>query len=293
MGGENILPAFRVNSVVRASGSLFRHPASSVLTLLMQPAEYLTLHRMEDHHWWFCTLRDMVLGELAERHAGSGPVKLLDAGCGTGGMMQRLRERHPDWSIRGVDSHEAALRCCTRRGLAEVVSRESVMQLSHGDATLDAVLCLDVLYHAQVDEHRALHELHRVLKPGGLLLLNLPAFGVLRGAHDDAVHGIRRYRTCDVEALLRGAGFAPRRLHYWNAWSFPLLLVWRRLSAWWFSESRSPAVSDLRDTSTWLNDLLRVIAQADARLCRHLRPPVGSSVFAVAVKHPRETATPM
>ena len=128
----------------------------------------------------------------------------------------------------------------------------------------------------------------RVLRPGGLLVLNLPAFDGLRGSHDVAVSGARRYGVAQVRTLLELASFTVEIIHYWNAWLFFPLLAWRRLSRM-KKETAAAGESDLNLTPRWMNSLLAGMGKLDAGLCRELRVPFGSSVFAVARKAKRST----
>ncbi|MBN8421284.1 MAG: class I SAM-dependent methyltransferase [Verrucomicrobia bacterium] len=246
----------------------------------MKAAEYDLMRAVEDHHWWYAVLHRLVQETLAGRlppHA-----RLLDAGCGTGGMLEFLQARMGGLELTGVDAAEDAVRHCHQRGLGAVRSG-SVEALEFEDAAFDAVLSLDVLYHAGVDEEKALAEMRRVLRPEGLLVVNLPAFERLRGSHDVAVSGVRRYVSCQVRSLLEHASFEVVMIQYWNAWLFLPLLVWRRMSrtkAGQGTESRS----DLKLPPAWLNSLLAGFGRLDAGLCRELHLPFGSSVFAIARK---------
>lgn len=224
---------------------------------------------MEDHHWWYAVLRTLVEERLPSRG------HLLDAGCGTGGMLEFLRHK---FCVAGIDISEQAVSHCHQRGL-HTVQTGSVDALPFADESFDVVLSLDVLYHAAVDEQRALAEMHRVLRADGLLLLNLPAFAVLHGSHDVAVDGARRYTSGEMRSRLKQSRFATETIHYWNAWLFFPLLLWRQVSR--LHASRD---SDLHLTPSWMNTMLAKMGRIDAGLCQALHIPFGSSVFAVARK---------
>lgn len=248
----------------------------------MLAAEYNILRHVEDRHWWHAVLRRQVMRALT---GASLPPRahLLDAGCGTGGMLAFLREKHPHFDLEGVDASELAVRHCQARGLSQV-RQASVHDLPYASGTFDVVLSLDVLYHTNVEETRALAEMRRVLRPGGLLVLNLPAFECLRGAHDVAVCGTRRYTACHVRQMLHRHSLNDVMTHYWNAWLFLPLLAWRRMSRRLPETEVSAATSDLILPPAWLNHVLTAVGNLDAWLCRLLRIPWGSSVFAVARK---------
>ncbi len=251
----------------------------------MRTAEYDVMRAVEDRHWWHAVLRSQVQHALAGRLPPSG--RLLDAGCGTGGMLEFLQSQIGDLNGAGVDDAEVAVRHCHQRGLS-TVQLASVEALPYADAAFDAVLSLDVLYHDGVIEKRAVAEMGRVLRPGGLLVLNLPAFEGLRGSHDVAVSGARRYGASQVRTLLEHSSFAIEQIHYWNAWLFLPLLAWRRLSRM-KAATDVAGESDLKLTPRWMNSLLTTMGRLDAGLCRELRLPFGSSVFAVARKTKHST----
>lgn len=246
----------------------------------MQPPEYHMLRMVEDRHWWHSVLHGLVMDVLSDRLPPRGYV--LDAGCGTGGLLALLRDKKPCLDTEGVDAAGVAVQHCRERGLARV-RMGTVHQLPFQQGVFDAVISLDVLYHADVNEHEALAEMSRVLRPGGLLVANLPAFECLRGSHDVAVRGARRYTADQVSHLLAEHGLCCELSHYWNAWLFLPLLVWRRLSRR-PAKKKAEQTSDLALPPEWLNQLLAVAGRVDARLCRALRIPFGSSVFVVARK---------
>ncbi|MBM4362909.1 MAG: class I SAM-dependent methyltransferase, partial [Deltaproteobacteria bacterium] len=152
----------------------------------------------------------------------------------------------------------------------------SIEALPFADASFDAVVSLDVICLDGVDERRALAELRRVLRPGGLLILNLPAFESLRGEHDRAVRIRHRFRTGETSRLLQGNGFVPRRVRYWNTLLFPAVWLVRRF------RSHGESTSDLAPLPGPLNLALRLVLGIEATLFALVPAPVGSSVLAVA-----------
>lgn len=246
----------------------------------MLEREYETLRAVEDVHWWYAVLRRLVLESLQRRFAPG--IRLLDAGCGTGGMLDVLQRRGWAGALHGVDLSPEAVRQCRDRGLGEVcVGR--VEKLPFADDAFDAVLSLDVLYHAGVEEGRALAEMGRVLRPGGVLLVNVAAFECLRGRHDTAVCGARRYKSSQLRSLLAVHRLEVEEIFYWNAWLFLPLWIWRS----WTRRNpgqRKRAGSEMQLPPPWLNGRLKGPAWVDANLCRLLRLPFGSSILAVARK---------
>jgi SAM-dependent methyltransferase len=235
------------------------------------------MHRLEDEHWWYRALRDRI--DIALDRWAPGFRSLLDAGCGTGGVLQHLQERRPEARLIGFDLSPDALRRCRSRGFA-ALARASVNDVAFRSAAFDVVTSHDVLYFEGIDDERAIAELTRVLAPGGILVLNLPAFEFLRGAHDEFVRGRRRYTRREVEMFLRDAGLDVLTATYWNAPLMPAVAVVRRLRR----HRAHAAESDLRPLPRWLNRLLYALVRLEAVWLRSGTLPFGSSVLCVAGK---------
>ncbi len=254
----------------------------------MNDYEYRIMREVEDSFWWYVTLHRAVVAEVQGAMAGRARGRVLDAGCGTGGMLERLRQTEPGWSCSGLDFSEGALAHARARGLVEL-RQGSVDALPYADESFDVVVSLDVLYFAGVDEARAMKEFYRVLKPGGVLVLNLPAFEVLRGEHDAAVHGVRRYTPARVRQMLSACALENQRTWCWNLWLFLPVLCWRWLSRWRLAArtrmaGEETAKSDLTMPPGPVNALLKAMARLDFALCRWIRAPLGTSVFSVGRK---------
>ncbi|MEP6809880.1 MAG: class I SAM-dependent methyltransferase [Chthoniobacterales bacterium] len=245
----------------------------------MADVEIDIMRTVEDDLWWYRALRAHVLMSL---HPARSDFALLDAGCGSGGMLARLHERFPHAHLTGLDYSARALELTSQRQTGATLLEGSADALPFADAQFDFVLSLDVLIVGGVDEAAALREMHRVLRPGGLLLLNLPAFDFLRGSHDVAVNISHRFTRPDLTGLLLASGFRLEHATYWNMTMLPAIAAIRWISR---KNAHQPAVrSDLRPVWPPLNRSLAMLTQFELRLSRHLSLPFGTSLFATARK---------
>jgi SAM-dependent methyltransferase len=234
----------------------------------MEAAEYALMDAAEGRMWWYRALHARLLDAL-EGVQG----RVLDAGCGTGGLLAALAARRPDLSLVGVEwSQQAAARAAAKSAVP--VARGSIAALPLAGGSIDAAIAADVLCHEAVDPAAATQELHRVLRPGGLLVVNMPAYGWLASAHDRRVHNARRTTAGQLAALLRGAGFQAVRVRYWNTLLLPLMVIQRKILA------RGDAASDVADFSPWLDAALHGMTELERRIGAPL--PAGGSVLAVA-----------
>ncbi len=234
-------------------------------------AEYALMDAAEDAMWWYRAMHARVLALLPE----SG--RLLDAGCGTGGFLARVRDARPGLALSGIEYFPQAARRAAEKSGAEVVAG-SINALPHTDASFDVAVSLDVLCHQAVDQAVALAELHRVLAPGGSLVLNLPALPWLASVHDLRVHTARRYTRAGVTAALAAAGFAAIDARYWNALLLPVMAVQRKLLA-----RGADARSDVGHFPPWQDRALFAATRAEGMLAgMGVRFPAGGSVLVTA-----------
>lgn len=193
----------------------------------MNNDEYLKLAEVEDRMWYFRSLHEHVRRELAPVVRTGGEV--LDAGCGTGGLILRLRERHPEWRYAGIDFMPLACELARQRCGPQVDVRvASVTELPFADASFDAVVSADVVCQVENPETAA-REFFRVLRPGGVVVLNCPAYMWMWSYHDDSCQTKHRYTRPEMAALLDGAGFGGTRTTHWNALPFPVVWAKRKL----------------------------------------------------------------
>ena len=247
----------------------------------MNPVEHRRLAELEDRMWHFAALHGHVWGAL--RRAGVRPdAAILDAGCGTAGFLRRLRDWWPQARLRGVELSVFAVQLARERAPCPV-DEGSVTALPFGDATFDAITCIDVTYQLEtpVDAYR---EMARCLRPGGVLVVNEPAHPWLWSYHDERVGGRRRFTRRELVETLRAAGLQPAWGTHWNCLALPL--VWGRRKF-----GPAPEGSDVQDYPVWVTLPLRALnALERAGLALGLRFPFGVSVLFVAVKPPAVAA---
>jgi SAM-dependent methyltransferase len=242
----------------------------------MELAEYDLMDAVEDRMWWYRAMHARVIDAVRRRPGPAGRA-LLDAGCGTGGLLRRLAAAAIGHRLVGVDfSAAAAARAHAKSGASTAAG--DIQALPFDAGTFGVVVSADVLCHRMVEPDRALAEARRVLAPGGTLVLNLPAFEWLKSAHDRRVHTSRRFTTGQTNALLRAAGFERIETRYWNSLLLPLMVLQRKVVA-----SSEDAASDVAPFPPLVDRALRGVTSLERYLSGlGLRYPAGGSVLAVA-----------
>jgi SAM-dependent methyltransferase len=244
--------------------------------MLMQAEEYRKMAALEDSMWWYRALRANLFALLTRRRGAI--TRVLDAGCGTGGTLRFLAAMLPETDLIGVEFDATAAQIARDKAGRPVVNG-SVNQLPFADGSFDVVISADVLCHGGVDEAGALAELHRCLKPGGLLLLNLPAYRWLLSPHDRVVHNVRRYSSGGLRRQLAAHGFSPIGTSYWNTLLFPLMVLRRKLS-------HADATSDVRPFPPLIERIFDLATGLETALLRRGGfLPFGGSLLVQAVRH--------
>lgn len=246
----------------------------------MEKKEYEILFELEDDYWWYKELRGLVSSVIDKTFPDKDGIRLLDAGCGTGGLLAHI-DIH---NVYGFDISEESIKFCKIRKLRNIL-RASVSNIPFSSSSFDLVISLDVLYHLGVkNDSTVLREFYRVLAKGGVLLINLPAYNFLKSTHDIAIHTRQRYIRQDLKRKIENAGFKIVKLTYRNTILFPLILAIRlfeRLSL----KNEKAAHSDLKRMPDQLNNLLTYFLSMENRLIvSGLNFPFGLSLFCVAVK---------
>jgi SAM-dependent methyltransferase len=245
--------------------------------------EYQTLFDLETSYWWFRGLH-AILRDTLPRVGLKPDAVVLDAGCGTGQNMVNLID-NVGYDTYGFDISSHAASFWPQRKL-ERVCLASINDIPYRDETFDAVISVDVLECEAVIEAQAYREMWRVLRPGGILALVLPAYDwLLSEEHHKAVMANRRYSRKKVLDLLNTMPVQLVRLTNLFAGLFPFVAIYRILQPYWKKKAPSNEPrSEIKSLPYALNETLFRIVDVEKSLLRRIDLPFGSSILAVARK---------
>ncbi len=244
----------------------------------MRGIEYAQMYRLESSYWWYVARRKLLdWGLRAALKNDKRARRILDMGCGTGLNERVLRQFG---AVTSADRSDEALEFTRSRGVGDLICC-SAEQLPFARESYHVITALDVLEHIG-DDNQALKELQRVLTPGGLLFITVPAYGFLWSEHDEALHHRRRYSAHELRNKLTAAGLEVERLTYFiSLLFFPILGV--RILQNLRKKSVEPKTSHII-LPPWLNSLLAGVLGLERIMLRLVNLPVGVSLVCWARK---------
>lgn len=246
----------------------------------MEALAFEQLARLERDHWWFRGRRRVYLGLLESLLAGRRPARALDVGAGVGGFVAALGELCDQ--VIALDPEASGLAACRARGARSALCG-SGDALPFEERSFDLVCLFDVLEHA-ADDGAVLREVARVLRPGGLCFLSVPAWPSLFAENDRVAHHRRRYRRGPLARSVRAAGLQVERNTHANALLFggiaPAVLLAKAIEAW---TPHARGHTNLSWTPpAWLNELCYRAFAAELPLARRADLPLGHSIALIA-----------
>jgi 2-polyprenyl-3-methyl-5-hydroxy-6-metoxy-1,4-benzoquinol methylase len=243
----------------------------------MEKNEYQTMFDIETDYWWFVARRKLITQLVRGEAGGRADVRILDVGCGTGANLDALRRYGESF---GVDLSSDAIEHCRMRGLKDLaISR--LENLSYSSNSFDIITALDVLEHVD-DDLTAMGELYRICRPGGMLLVTVPAYGFLWSEHDEALHHRRRYAEYELRNKLTVAGFDIERCSYFiTTLFFPILLI--RVLQGIFKRSTHPKTSHV-ELPRLFNRMIIWLLAFEQWLIRFINLPFGVTIVCTARK---------
>ena len=245
----------------------------------MEKAEYELMYRIETSYWWFMGRRWLSMKILSRILKGTG-LAGADIGCGTGGNI--ITTSHLG-TMTGCDIAPEAVEFCRERGIEAVLQTEPD-RLPFADARFDFLTVFDVLEHIENDRGM-IDQFARVLKPGGLVILTVPAYPSLWSVHDESLHHVRRYGRKELGDKVRDAGLEIVKLTHLNLFLLPLIMPVR-----WLRDRvtrNKGATSDFNlNLPGWMNLCFKAIFCSEWAILRFMPLPAGLSLLCVARKKP-------
>lgn len=242
----------------------------------MKADTYQLMRKIEDGHWWFVARRKIIEDQLRSlaipEHAG-----ILEIGCGTGGNIALL---NCFGDVTCVELDEAAAKLARERNISPVILGSLPDEMPHLSRQFDLVTLFDVIEHIEEDE-ASLRKCCTLLKPGGRLVITVPAFNFLWSQHDDENHHKRRYRRRDLVTLAQRCELSLDNISYFNFWLFPAIAaikIMRKIIPY------RRSWQDMRQPNEISNKILQAIFSSERYILSRSSLPFGVSLIAVMTK---------
>jgi SAM-dependent methyltransferase len=244
----------------------------------MQETAYRQFIELEESHFWFIGRRRLFFHLLDRELAERPPLRVLDVGCGAGGMLGPL-SRYGE--VTGVELSPELVEFCRSRGFERVVAG-SAYDLPVAAGSMDLVALFDTIEHIP-DDVRALEQCRDALAPRGLLFLSVPAYQFLYANNDKVVDHQRRYTARGLRRKLTSAGFTPIKVTYFNTLLFPIILpavLAKKIKERWTSPDDTTNLS--HPIPPILNRMLTGLMSSERHLLSRVNLPFGHSIIAMA-----------
>ncbi len=254
--------------------------------MLINSEEYRAMFEVEEKLWWYKILHEKVISDINSFANGNKGIKILDAGCGTGGHLLKLQAAGYK-NIQGFDFNDYAVEFSKSRGLN--VQKLDITNLSgvFEKQSFDIIVSNDVLY--QFDDsviEKTIYSIVDILKPNGVFITNNNAFEIFRGTHDIAVGSKKRFVLKDFQDYLSNIkDVSISKYHYWSLLLSPLILAVRlvqKLKLKLNLVDLENIKSDVEMPSEFMNNLFYNICRIEGKILK--KSPFGSSLFLVIKK---------
>jgi ubiquinone/menaquinone biosynthesis C-methylase UbiE len=235
-------------------------------------------HELEENHWWFIGRRDIIFRLIKDYQRD---VEILEIGCSGGVLIEFLKKRG-FLKLHGIDIDEKAIEICRQRVIKKVGVADA-QETGFKEQQFDILIASDVLEHIK-NEDKALLEWYRILKPGGTLIIFVPAFKFLWSNHDEVNCHYRRYSKSGLIKIVEKNSFKTERVSYWNfSLFFPISLV--RFFRKFLPGNRKRASDQLFEFNTVVNKTLEYILRLENKfLSTGINLPIGVSLFIIGRK---------
>lgn len=237
----------------------------------MDIESYETMYKLEKNYWWFVGRRKIISNLLKKIFPGKID-NALDVGCGTGFNMRVLSKYSRN--VCGFESSKHII------NYADTQIKSSIIYGKFPDINIkrkyDLITFFDVLEHIE-DDATALHEAYNLLKPGGVIMITVPAFQSLWTKHDEMYHHYRRYNSKQLKNMISSLnGLRIERISYFNFILFPFIYIFRIVKK---HIKYDDYTSDFYRYPPIINSLLTAVLAIEAFLIKFIQFPFGLSLI--------------
>lgn len=245
----------------------------------MNPAAYREMAETESRHWWFSARRS-ILSHMITQLDLPEQANILEVGCGTGGNLEMLAKFG---SVSAVEMDDTARAIAIQKtsGRHDIRAGHCPDAVPFSAPCFDLICMFDVLEHIEQDS-QSLAEIRKLLTPNGRILLTVPAYQWLYGAHDEFLHHKRRYSATTLKEAVRVAGLVPRKISYFNTILFPLATIARIKD----KLLGSPSASGTGIPPAIINTLFKKLFAAERYWLKRHDLPFGVSLLCILEKAP-------
>lgn len=245
----------------------------------MNAHEIERMEKFEKTYWWHVGKKHLVK-YLVEKYTKAANLNILEIGCGAGEITQDLQKYG---TVLGNDVSETALAACRSKGFQNLLYGDiNQLDLSSYTKKFDLILALDVLEHIQNDME-AMQRIIKLLKPGGIFLVAVPAYKFLWSSHDEALEHKRRYTSFEIITKLKDTGFSILKNSHFVFWSFfPIALV--KFLGNFLGRNAYPKSSYI-ELPDFLNNFMIKVLEFETRMIDKLYLPLGTTIVVVAKKN--------
>jgi SAM-dependent methyltransferase len=247
--------------------------------------EYKLMYQVENQHWWYKVLHEKVLTAIQSKYNQNKEIKILDAGCGTGGLLDFL-SKNGYKNIQGFDFSMDAVNFCKQRNLK--VQQIDILDFEtyFDDFEFDVIINNDV--YCQFENFEItdiLKNFEKKLHSNGVLISNNNAFEVFYGTHDIIVGSKKRFKKIDFQMFTQNLDLKIEYANYWSLFLSPLILTVRllhRLKLKLGLVDLKNLKSDIALPSNFVNRFLYKIVKIEEKILKNNL--FGSSIFLIFTK---------
>lgn len=249
--------------------------------MIYNKIEYDKMAETEATHWWYNALHSQILQQIKNHFKENKIIKIVDIGCGTGGLLQKLQQNNFT-NISGFDISDFAVEYCQQKNLNVFQATMIDIENHYTKDSIDVLISADNLYFIEETKRNALiKKYYNLLRNNGLLIMNLPSLQAFSGIHDESVGIKKRHHHNELQILFKD-NFTDYKYYYWPQTLAPIIFLQRFFQRKKMKQGNYKIESDVDVPSKFVNKTLGFLMKIEQKL--QLPFSFASSLFVVAMK---------